>query len=315
MSRGWTSLTASFMGALPAALWLFSAQLAAVQPPGAPHFEAAHFDHDAITVFPQDGKAFSTPLPPAVPPTANLIGFASNGRSAYLQIPSAAILHLSDELIQVDFSPLRLFPVPGSGGLGEITSVTNSLSGNLLVTTAYGQGLCGAYEIDPSRGTHRPIWTVPARPDCRFGPMQVEPDGKRLLMADNQNFKVIDALNGTVELSGIAGHGAWSPDGKWLAIFNNGEVTVFDNRIFSVRRRFRASSVDGHLVWSPDSKRILFVQKELRCFLQDDYESIAVLDIETGKKWVISSSHCEVTNSRMGWIDAGRLSATTGEKN
>jgi hypothetical protein len=47
--------------------------------------------------------------------------------------------------------------------------------------------------------------------------------------------------------------------------------------------------------------------------LQDDFESIAVLDIETGKKWVISSSHCMVTNSQIGWIDAGVLNPSSGE--
>ena len=106
------------------------------------------------------GEEFSVRFPSSVPATANLIGFASSGRSAYLQVPSAAVLHLSDELIQVDFSPLRLFPVPGSGGLGEIVSVTNSVSGDLLVAAAYGQqGLCGAYDIDTSSGTHRRIKT------------------------------------------------------------------------------------------------------------------------------------------------------------
>ena len=140
------------MGALFAVVGVFSAQNGAVPAPGLPRFEAAHYSHDAVHVFPNGGKEFSVRLPPNVPATANLIGFASSGRSAYFQVPSAAVVHLSDELIQVDFSPLRLFSIPGSGGLGEIISVTNSLSGNLLVAAAYGQGLCGAYEIDISRG-------------------------------------------------------------------------------------------------------------------------------------------------------------------
>ncbi len=62
-------------------------------------------------------------------------------------------------------------------------------------------------------------------------------------------------------------------------------------------------SVDGHLVWSPDSKRILFAQKERQCFLQGDFESLAVLDVEAGKPSIISSSHCMVTDSQLGWID------------
>lgn len=301
------------MGALLVVVGLFSAQNGAVPIPGLPRYEAAHYDHDAVYVFPNGGKEFSIQLPPNVPAIANLIGFASSGRSAYLQVPSAAVLHLSDELIQVDFSPLRLFSIPGSGGLGEMVSVTNSGSGNLLVAAAYGQGLCGAYEIDTSHGTHRPIWTESAGPDCRFVVQQIEPDGKRVLIGDHVNFKVINTVTGMVELSGIAGRGAWSPDGNWLAISKKSEIIIFDGRTFAVRKHFRASSVDGHLVWSPDSKRILFVQQELRCSLQDDFESIAVLDIDTGKKWVISSSRCMVTNSRIGWIDVGVLAASIGK--
>jgi Tol biopolymer transport system component len=214
----------------------------------------------------------------------------------------------------VDFSPLRLFSIPGSGGLGEIISVTNSLSGDLLVAAAYGQGLCGAYAIDTSHGTRRPIWTEPERSNCGFFVTQVEPDSKRVLISDNLNFRVVNVLAGAIELSGV-GHGAWSPDGNWLAISAKGEVTFYDGRTFSVRRRFRASSVDGHLVWSPDSKRILFAQQELRCFpMRSDFESLAVLDVEAGKTRVISSSHCMVTNSQIGWIDMGVLSASTGIK-
>jgi hypothetical protein len=297
-------LMASFVGALLAVVCLFPAQIVAAPASGLPRFEAAHYEHDAIDVFPHGGKEFSIRLPPNVPATANLIGFALSGRSAYLQVPDAAILHLSDELIQVDFSPLRLFSVPGSGGLGNVISVTTSLSASLLVAASGGQGLCRAFEIDTSHGIHRPILTGSG---CVFG---VEPDGKRVLIGDNLDFKVVDAMTGAIKLSGV-GRGAWSSDGKWLAISKKGEITVFDGRTFSVRRRFRASSVDGHLVWSPDSKRILFAQQELRCLLQDDFESIAVLDIETGKKWVISSSHCMVTNSQIGWVDVGMLAAST----
>jgi hypothetical protein len=300
----------SFVQALVAFVWLYLTQMGVVRAAGPPGFEAAYYGHDAIYVFPDGGKEFSIRLPANVPATANLIGFASSGRSAYLQVPSAAVVHLSDELIQVDFSPLRLFPVPGSGGLGEIISATDSLSGNLLVAAAYGQqGLCGAYEVDASNGTRRPIRT---EPKCRFFITQVEPDGKRVLIADNLDFRVVDVLSGAIELIGV-GRGAWSPDGAWLAIWNKGEATIFDGRAFSVRGRFRASSVDGHLVWSPDSKRILFAQQEDGC--QGDFESLAVLNIENGKEWVISSSHCMVINSRIGWVDVSGLRTTSNSKN
>ena len=304
------AVRAPFVRGLFAVVWLLLARGGVAPAAELPRFEAAYYGHNAMYVFPIGGEEFSVRFPSSVPATANLIGFASSGRSAYLQVPSAAVLHLSDELIQVDFSPLRLFPVPGSGGLGEIVSVTNSVSGDLLVAAAYGQqGLCGAYDIDTSSGTHRRIKT---EPKCTFFITQVEPDGRRVLMADGLNFRVVDVSTGSIELSGV-GRGAWSPDGKWLSIWKKGEVTVFDGRTFSMRQRFQAPSVDGHLIWSPDSNRILFAQAERGC--EDDFESLAVLNVETGNEWVIPSSHCMVTNSRIGWIDASGLLTTPNAKN
>jgi len=99
----------SFTTTLIAALWFLSAQIGAVPTSAASHFEAANYVHFEITVFPQLGKEFSIRLPPGVPSTANLVGFASSGRSAYLQEPSAAILHHSDELIEVGVRRLELF--------------------------------------------------------------------------------------------------------------------------------------------------------------------------------------------------------------
>jgi len=172
----------------------------------------------------------------------------------------------------------------------------------LLVTAAYGElGGCGAYEIDISKGTHRPIRTDSK---CRAFVMQVEPDGKRVLVADDSNFRVVDVLNGAVALSGI-GRGMWSPDGSLLAIWSKGEAKVFDGRTFAKRGRFRAPAIDGHLVWSPDSKRVPFVQREHGC--QDAFESLAALDIDTGREAIISSSHCMVISSRIGWVDTGAL--------
>jgi len=306
------SLKPSFMRILLAFVCLLATQIGAVPALGQPRFEPAHFDRDAISVFPDGGKKFSIRMPPNLPPTINLIGFALGGRAVYLQEPSAAILHDSDELIQVDLSPLRQFPVRGSGGLGDVYSITTSPSGSLLVGASGGAGPCGAFEIDTSHATRRSIMTEPVRP-CTVGVEQVEPDGKRVLIGDNLNFRVINVLTGAIEFRG-AGRGAWSTDGNWLAISKKGEIAVFDGRTFSLRRHFRASSVDGHLVWSPDSKRILFAQQELRCFpMEGDLESLAVLDVEAGKKWVISSSHCMVTNSRVGWVDAGVLTAYAGK--
>ena len=236
----------------------------------------------------------------------NLIAFGLDGKSAYLQRPSAWVVHQSDSLIKVEFSPTRQSPVSGSEGMGNILSLTVSpASGRIFVWTRGGRDHpCGAYEIDPGAGTNRLLRAGNA-PTCRDGLGRVSPDGKELLSSDGVHLNLINLETGAQRPLG-AGLGSWSPDGRWIAVAGHGRIVLIDARNSSHRKKLGASGVNNDLFWSPDSRLLLFATQEGRCsflFFGGDSDSLEVVDVETGKRHAIRSAHCAVGRPEVGWVD------------
>lgn len=273
-------------------------------------FEAAYFHPvdagSVITLFPiKSGKPVDIALPADLPRLINLISFAPDGKSAYLQIPSAQALKLSDALVKIEFGPTRQNWVPGSGGLSDISSLTISPQSDVIFVSALGgEGHeCGAYEINPHAGTHRALRAVDD-PDCGGAMGSISPDGKRVLSTRHEQLSLVDLRTGETRSLGT-GRATWSPDGHWIAASSRGQIILIDTHDLSHRQRLGSSGVNDDLVWSPDSRYLLFVQKERGCL--DDAEGLAMVDVETGKRSVIESSHCSVTSSAVGWIDSAVL--------
>lgn len=278
----------------------------------ASRFEVAYFHpvegRRVITLFPLiSGKALDVELPVAPASVINLISFSSDGRSAYLQIPSAAVLSRTDALFKVEFGPTRQSPVPGSDGLGDISSLTISpRSGRIFVSASGGRDhLCGAYEIDPAIGTHRPL-RVGAAPSCGGAMGSISPDGKHVLSTEGQQLRLVDLETGAAQPLGV-GRAKWSPDGRRIAVSSQGRVVLIDALNLSQRKKLGSSGVGDNLVWSPDSTQLLFMQQDRRCFLLDDFASLVVLDVETGRRSVVGASRCSVTSSAVGWFDPAVL--------
>jgi len=247
------------------------------------------------------GKETDVALPKGLA-TLNLISFGPDGRSVYLQLPSS-----SSALVKVEFKPLRQRQVHGSAGLGDIFAPTVSpQTGRVFVVASGGwDHPCGAYEIDPDAGTHRPL-RVGHGPNCAGANGPISPDGKRMLSSDGKHLNLYDLETGATQSLG-EGVGSWSPDGRWIAASEHGRIVLIDASTTSHRKKLGASGVDNHLIWSPDSKRLLFVKQERRCnflfFAGDDSESLEVVDVETGKRYAVPSAHCAVSSSTVGWID------------
>ena len=166
---------------------------------------------------------------------------------------------------------------------------------------------CGAYEIDPDSGTHRPL-RIGHGPNCGGANGPISPDGKRVLSSDGKHLNLYDLETGATQTLG-EGIGSWSPDGRWIAAAGRGQIVLIDANNPSRRKKLGSSGVDNHLIWSPDSKQLLFVKQEQRCnflllFQVDDSESLEVVDVETGKRHAIPSGHCAVSSSSVGWIDS-----------
>ena len=264
------------------------------------HFVAAYFhpsggDESLLTLFPMAPvKAVDVNLPQGMS-SYYLVSFGPDSKSMYLGDPT---IDGRDGVTKVEFGPTRKSIVPGL----SVAFLTVSHSGRIFVSAGDRRThQCGAYEIDPDTATHRPI-RIGDPPECAGATGPISPDGKEVLSRDGEHLSLLDLNTGATRPLG-AGRGSWSPDGRWIAVSGQRQIVLIDAKSPSHRRKLGASGVDDHLVWSPDSKRLLFVKQELRCFLMVYAESLEVVDVETGKRHAISSAHCAVSRSTVGWID------------
>lgn len=288
---------------------------------GGERFVAAYFGggEPVLNLFPLDSEKAADVSLPLGRATFNLVSFAPDGKSAYLQEPAAAFLNHPDPLLKVEFKPTRLSPVPGSEGLGDIYSLSVSRSGRIFVSASGGKDRrCGAYIIDPDAGTHR-LLRGGGGPNCGGAIGSISPDGTKLLNTYSlprtpggppsvEQLSLLDLETGATQSLGT-GRGSWSPDGRWIAVSGLGRIVLIEASDLSHRKKLGAAGVDDHIVWSPDSKRLLFVKRDTRCFFLhlfpvDDSESLEVVDAETSKRHTIQSGHCTVTRSAVGWIDS-----------
>jgi Tol biopolymer transport system component len=94
---------------------------------------------------------------------------------------------------------------------------------------------------------------------------------------------------------------AWSPDGRWIAaILNYRRIVLIDATDMSRTRRDLGPTQDNQARWSPDSKYLLLVKGELRC--GGELSSLEVIDVMTGKRSLIKSSHCQIVATSVGWM-------------
>lgn len=122
-------------------------------------------------------------------------------------------------------------------------------TGGLLVSGSLridGKMQCGVFDVDPNLGTVRTLW-LGAFPDCG-GP--ISPAG-RMLHSIGKQLDVIDLGSGSVQTilkakSGTAKtpSGAWSPDGRWISVADNGRLLLIDANDSS-RRRSLGKTANG----------------------------------------------------------------------
>jgi hypothetical protein len=159
---------------------------------------------------------------------------------------------------------------------GTRVRLTNAWSNNYPVWSRDGQAI---YFLS-ARGTRFHIWvqrleggaaTSLLESDSNIYPLDVSPDGKRLLYTQDTESQRSDLLELALDGSGppravVAspygdGHGRYSPDGRWLAFTSDesGRQEIYLQPLPGPGRKLRVSTDGGtYPLWSPDGREIVY---------------------------------------------------------
>jgi len=271
-------------------------------------------DEAWLALFPATGQEMKVPLRPGLNGSFYFLGSSSDATILYGGMPGQD----STGLKELQFNPVRERIVPGSVGLGNIVNFSVSREPGKFYVSAWlirsGTTLeswltrpdtmeweCGDFEIDSNAGVLRPL-RLSRPPDCG-GP--ISPDGKTEIHTSGKNVSLLDLATGTsVAIGTDIKWPTWSPDGRWIAAVVKGAVVLIDPRNPLEKRRL--GEADGFMIWSPDSKYLLLQKSQISCWPTVYGVSLEVLNVETRKRSVIKSSHCNVLGgTSMLWINRG----------
>jgi len=261
-------------------------------------FSAAYFEGPPgitkrLFLFPLRGRVLSVPLP-VLPSDFVLLAYSPDGKALY---GSTILPGTAKGPIKVEFNPPRKSVVPGSA-VFRIQGVT--ISPQLDRIFIYGLNTnpgneYGLFELDPVTGTSK---AVLLDPDAFSGSLTSSDRRRRWA-------ELLNPRDGTIMALGDGFRaGAWSLNSRWIAaIHDTGgkeEIVLIDGSNIS-RRRTLLSTEDGVFHWSPDSRYLLIARSEILCGPFNG--SLQTVDIETGKRKRIESSHCRVLTNTTGWMD------------
>jgi hypothetical protein len=251
-----------------------------------------------LNAFPTVGPKLTVALPAGLPKDLRLIDFSPDGKAIYVQRNG-----YWDCIIKIEFAPARQSIVPGSVGLGTIGSLVVLHKPERVIVSGVakvrGKIECGVFELDPAGGDFRHLF------DGKFSDCGgfISPDGTRILRLQGNHLSVLDLGTRAVQTIGDGlTWAAWSPDGRWItAILNYRRIVLIDATDTSTRRDLGRTE-DNQARWSPDSKYLLLVKGELRC--GSVLSSLEAIDVLTGKRSLIKSSHCNIVATSVGWMDS-----------
>jgi hypothetical protein len=274
-------------------------------------YDAAYFENgipgrtERLVLFPRDGPESTVSLP-KVPRDFHLIAFGPDGHTLYGQRldpgPGAG-----EGIVEIDLRSTVQHVVPGSVGLHTVWYLT-LVAPEKIVASGWSKsfGECGTFELLLGSGTFRPL-RVGRFPDCGEAGGPISPDGRRVLCSTRSQPGELKILNiETAEVlalgSGLTG-AAWSPDGRWIGALEGSSesrsIVLIDTADTSVRKRLGRSS-DSQIRWSPDSKYLLLIKQQGRqCGW---FQSLETIELDTGERKEIESSHCKIFRNSVGWI-------------
>jgi hypothetical protein len=259
-----------------------------------------------LSIFPVTGKPFAI----ALPFVFGAFAFGPDGKKLYAA-PMFNHAHPEQSLhglFVIDLNPVRATQVRGSDSFAIVSVAVPSKSDKIVITGSYhidGTTEWGIFELDPVDGGARAVARHEApRPGLigeSWSEVSVSPDGTKAVAFRHKRLELIDLLKGNVILldTGFE-QGAWSPDGKWLAVNDRKKVRtiLLGANTMTPGRSFAWT----HLKWSPDSRYLLGAAAHDLC--GPYFGTLQAIDIETGKTTRISSSECKINSVTTGWVSA-----------
>jgi WD40-like Beta Propeller Repeat len=276
-------------------------------------YQSANFQFgirsDTLTIFPAVGKPIKIELPFRRWRNAT---FAPDGKSIYA-------INYTDQreenISKSEFNPMRVTVIPGSDGF-LITSFAISSRQDKLIISGSRQDTngrrCGIFAVPMPDGNVKQILASDCANRWTWDDLSLSPSGEQAVATVGSNanhdlhLELLDLLHGTTKPIGSDVYlGVWSPDGKWIAARKNSDrdkLFLIDAHDFTRRREVGAAHV---LVpaWSPDSSYLL-LWKECGFFPGlDSPATLEKLDIGTGVRTTIRSSHCQIYHGFTGWVN------------
>jgi len=263
-------------------------------------------DPALLILFPWAGTASRVPLVAGLAGNFNYRATSPDGHALYGVAPREDYGGLK----KLEFNPVRLTVVPGSAGLGYITSITVSpATGKIFVSASTrrdGKLECGDFEIDPAGGPFRAL-RLGIAPGCE-GP--VSPDGRLGLHTDGDRLSMMSLATGGSTLLGSGLKWAtWSPDGRLIAavLVSSGRNSVVLIDVGNPEKKRGLGAAEGPILWSPDSKYLLLEKPQVSCWATLYGTSLLVIDVASGKRTLVESSHCRISSGPFFWVDASAM--------
>jgi WD40 repeat protein len=235
------------------------------------------------------------------------IAYSPSGDSLDGEVAAGAAA--GSRIVSVQFGPTRIAGVPGSVGVGKLNSIAIAPNGIIVFSGSYGTGKdhgCGVFLLDPAVPHVRKVLDQ-AGADCRYAAawlrVSVSPDGLHAVAVRGGELAVIDLVSGAIKSIGTGFQEAnWSPDGQWLAALVDGdreEAVLFDARTVARGKVLKISGAK----WSPDSRFLLGLTSS-GCGSMSYAGTLETVEVASGKRAQIESSHCRVNQATFGWIRA-----------
>ncbi len=271
-------------------------------------FCPAYFEPNSppqLTLYPPQVPQVSVTLPAGLPRSTSAIEFSPDGKAIYAQ---GALAGRENSIYRIDFQPARQTVVFGSIDLGNVSCLSVSpLSGKITIKGWFrNQRTSGLFEIDPTTATTR--WLPEDSPSpCGGSGGRSSPDGRWVVIHGGKGLRLLDTKTGVtrpIKKLSADPRCDWSPDGKLVACVSNKKIVLIDvNNMFRTRNLGTYGSDVGVPVWSPDSKHLLLETSQFSCIPTLYGESLQVVDVPTGKRKLVKSSHCKIVNGSLGWLD------------